>query len=48
MDDMTLLTIGKLYLELTRVQRIAELQQAKIAEQEDQINKFATQKPVTK
>lgn len=48
MDDMTLLTIGKLYLELTRVQRIAELQQAKIAEQEDQINKLAVQKPATK
>lgn len=48
MDDMTLLTIGKLYLELTRIQRIAEIQQSKISELEDQINKLGSQKPASK
>ncbi len=32
MDDLVLLTIGKLYLELTNYQRIIEAQRVKIAE----------------
>ena len=34
MDDLALLTIGKLYLELTNYQRIIEAQRLKIAELE--------------
>lgn len=37
MDDLALLTIGKLYLELTNYQRIIEAQRAKISELESQI-----------
>jgi|LakMenEpi03Aug12_release.lakeMendotaPanAssembly.Ray.scaffolds.fasta_scaffold278854_4 hypothetical protein len=37
MDDLVLLTIGKLYLELTNYQRIIEAQRVKIAELESQI-----------
>jgi hypothetical protein len=37
MDDLALLTIGKLYLELTNYQRIIEAQRVKIAELESQI-----------
>jgi hypothetical protein len=36
MDDLALLTIGKLYLELTNYQRIIEAQRVKIAELESQ------------
>jgi hypothetical protein len=38
MDDLALLTIGKLYLELTSYQRAVEAQRAKIAELESLIN----------
>lgn len=38
MDDLALLTIGKLYLELTNYQRAVEAQRAKIAELESIIN----------
>jgi hypothetical protein len=37
MDDLVLLTIGKLYLELTNYQRVIEAQRVKIAELESQI-----------
>jgi hypothetical protein len=37
MDDLALLTIGKLYLELTSYQRALEAQRAKIAELESQV-----------
>jgi len=37
MDDLALLTIGKLYLELTNYQRVIEAQRVKIAELESQI-----------
>ena len=37
MDDLVLLTIGKLYLELTNYQRVVEAQRVKIAELESQI-----------
>jgi hypothetical protein len=36
MDDLALLTIGKLYLELTNYQRVVEAQRVKIAELESQ------------
>jgi hypothetical protein len=39
MDDLALLTIGKLYLELTNYQRAVEAQRVKIAELESQIQK---------
>jgi len=38
MDDLVFSTIGKLYIELIRAQRIAEAQQARIAELEAAIN----------
>jgi hypothetical protein len=38
MDDLALLTIGKLYIELTSYQRAVEAQRAKIAELESLIN----------
>lgn len=37
MDDLALLTIGKLYLELMNYQRVIEAQRVKIAELESQI-----------
>jgi len=37
MDDLALLTIGKLYLELINYQRVVEAQRVKIAELESQI-----------
>jgi hypothetical protein len=37
MDDLALLTIGKLYLELTNYQRVIEAQRVKIAELESQV-----------
>jgi len=42
MDDLVFSTVGKLYIELTRVQRIAEAQQARIAELEALINSQST------
>ena len=42
MDDLVFSTVGKLYIELTRVQRIAEAQQARIAELEVLINSQST------
>lgn len=36
MDDLVLITIGKLYLELTNFQRIIEAQRARITELENQ------------
>jgi hypothetical protein len=43
MDDLALLTIGKLYLELTNYQRVIEAQRVKIAELESQIVQPAPQ-----
>jgi len=37
MDDLAVLTIGKLYLELTNYQRVIEAQRVKIAELESQV-----------
>jgi len=37
MDDLALLTIGKLYLELTNYQRVIEAQRIRITELESQV-----------
>lgn len=48
MDDLALLTIGKLYLELTNFQRIIEAQNKKIQELESLITTNTTSKEVEK
>ena len=49
MDDLIFSTVGKLYIELIRVQKIAEVQQARIAELEGIIsNQSSTQKQSVK
>lgn len=46
MDDLGFLTVGKLYIELTRLQRIAEAQQARISELEAQLSQPPLSNPV--
>jgi hypothetical protein len=46
MDELVVNTIGKLYLEIVRLQNIAEKQQIRISELENQVN--STVAPVTK
>jgi hypothetical protein len=38
MDDLIFSTVGKLYIELTRLQRVVESQQARINELETVVN----------
>lgn len=45
MDDLGFLTVGKLYIEVTRLQRIAEAQQSRIAELEAMVS---NQNPLSK
>jgi len=42
MDELVVNTIGKLYLEIVRLQNIAEKQQIKITELENQVNSAAS------
>lgn len=48
MDDLVVLSVGKLYIENTRLSRIVELLQARVAELEAQINQLPLSNPVVK
>jgi hypothetical protein len=48
MDDLVILSVGKLYIENTRLTRIVELLQARISELEAQINQPPLSNPVVK
>lgn len=48
MDDLVILSVGKLYIENTRLARIVELLQARISELEAQINQPPLSNPVVK
>jgi hypothetical protein len=48
MDDLVVLSVGKLYIENTRLTRIVELLQARISELEAQINQPPLSNPVVR